>query len=223
MIPIMAMMAGGTALQMSAAEDQKDERRKILNQQMERDEQATGKAINLVQDEGRQYSLEDRLEGLKKQEDKTYGQIESDIQGAGGATINTAQDAGNVSEDFLKTKASRAVDEGTRLTAIAREAAKSRAPGQLMSDDALRRAGMAGQLQNTWSSNNNMARASGQDAEGVEMPAYGQLGQLASAIGTSMAGSQAAKGLGTSLKYAGSSTNPLAANYVNSMDSGIRW
>lgn len=222
LIPL-AISAAGTVAQMSAADEQRSDRRNIMNQQLERDGQATNKAIKLVQDEGQQYGLEDRLAALKKQEDQTYGQIESDIQGAGGSQISTAAGAGDVSEDFIKGRAERAVTEGTRLTSIAREAAKTRAPGQLMSEDALRRAGMAGELQNTWSSNSNMSRATGQDAEGVEMPAYGQLGSIASALGAGFAGSEAAKGLGTRIKYAGTSINPSAANYTNSMDSGIRW
>lgn len=220
-----AMMVGGTALQMKAAEDQKDERRSVLNRQLERDDAATGKAIQLVQDESGQYTMPNRLDAMQKQEDQTYQQIEADMQGAGGAMVDTASDAGNVSEDFLKTKAARAVDEGSRMTSIAREAAKARAPGSLLSEDALRRAGMAGNLQNIWGTNNNMARATGQDAEGVEAPMYGNFGKIASTLGSAslMANPQGTGQALTRLKYTGASNVPTAANYVNSMDSGIRW
>lgn len=220
-----AMMVGGTALQMKAAEDQKDERRSILNRQLERDDAATSKAIQLVQDESGQYNMPNRLDAIQKQEDQTYQQINTDMQGAGGAMVDTASDAGNVSEDFLKTKAARAVDEGSRMTSIAREAAKARAPGSMLSEDALRRAGMAGNLQNIWGTNSNMGRATGQDAEGVEAPIYGNLGKIASTLGSAslMANPGGVNSAMTRLKYAGASNVPTAANYVNSMDSGIRW
>lgn len=218
----MAMMAGGTVLQMQAAQDQADERRKILNTQLGRDEQATKKAIQLVQDESGNYTLPNRQEALQEEQGKTYDQIQTDMQGAGGAMVDTATDAGNVSEDFLKTKAARAIDEGTRLTSIAREAAKSRAPTQLMSSDALRRAGMAGNLQSMWGTNNNMSRATGIDAEGVQAPGYGSLGTIASSIGGASLASdpKAFNQMLTRWKYSGSSDVPTAANYVNSFDAG---
>lgn len=182
-----ALAVGGKLMEMQASQEQADERRRTINQQLERDDKATQKAIQIVQKEGGNYTTPNRQDELVKQQDKTYQQIDADMQGAGGASVNTASDAGNVSEDFLKTKAARAVDEGTRLTSIAREAAKSRAPGQLMTNDALSRAGMAGNLQNIWGTNSNMANATGIDAQGIEAPAYGSLGSIASAIGTGAA------------------------------------
>lgn len=210
--PELALMLAGTAMQMQAAKEQRDDRRSMLNRQLERDDAATTKAIDLVQDESGQYTVPNRQQAMQEQEQKTYDQIQADMEGAGGANVNTASDAGAVSEDFIKSKAARAVDEGNRLTAVAREAAKSRAPGQLMSEDAMRRAGMAGNLQNLWGTNKNMGRATGIDAEGVQAPAYGALGALASAAGQGMA-------LGKT-KYSGSSSNPFAANYENQMDRG---
>lgn len=217
-----AMMLLGTAMQMQAAEEQKDDRRRLLNQQLDRDEQATKKAVNLVQDESGNYTLANRQEALQAEQGKTFDQIQADVQGAGGASVSTASDAGNVSEDFLKTKAARAIDEGTRLTSIAREAAKSRAPTQLMGTDALRRAGMAGELQSLWGTNNNMGRATANDAEGVQQPMYGSLGTVASSLGAgSLYGNpDGVNQMMTRWKYSGSSNVPTAANYVNSMDAG---
>jgi len=193
MIPMVIALAG-TAAQMSAQADERDERRKTLNNQLERDETATKKSIDLVQKEGQNYGMDERLAAMKAQEEQGFGQTQADMQGAGGATVNTAGDAGNVSEDFIKGKAERAVTEGTRLTSIAREAAKTRAPGSLMNEDALRRAGMAGGLQSLWGTTSNMARATGNDAAAVQAPAYGALGSIASSIAPAM-GSGAGSGV----------------------------
>ncbi len=182
------LAGGGTLLQMSAQQDAADQKRSTLNRQLERDDQAQKKAIGLVQQEGQNYGIDERLKAMQGQEDQTYAQTQADIQGAGGAQVNTAGDAGSVSEDFLKGKAERAITEGTRLTSIAREAAKARAPTGLMSDDALRRAGLAGNLQNVWGTNSNMARATGTDADGVQEPGYGALGSIASAIAPAVGG-----------------------------------
>lgn len=219
------MMVGGTALQMQAAKEQRDDRRRILNQQLDRDESATKKAIDLVQQEAGNYTAQNRADAMAEQEGQTYQQIQQDMQGAGGANVATASDAGNVSDDFLKTKAARAVDEGTRLTAVAREAAKNRAPTMLMSNDSLRRAGMVGNLNNIWGTNKNMGTAAGVDASGVEAPAYGGLGAIASSIGgASLYGNPSGTNAAlTKYKYSGSSANPYAANYVNSFDGGIQF
>jgi hypothetical protein len=131
--------------------------------------------------------MANRQQGLQQAEDKTLAQTQADLQGAGGATINAAADAGNVSDDFLKTKAARAIEETTRLSDQAREAAKVRAPGQLQMDDSLSMARLAGSLQDLWGTTKNLAGANGMDAQSVQAPGYGQLGRVASAVGTSMA------------------------------------
>jgi hypothetical protein len=199
----MAIAAAGTAAQMSAQEEAADERRSIMNQQLERDDQATRKAVTLVQQEGENYGMDERLKAMKDQEDKTYEQTQADIQGAGGSLVNTAADAGNVSEDFIRGKAERAVTEGGRLTAIAREAAKARAPSSMMSQDALRRAGMVGNLQSTWGTNRNMSRATGVDVNNVQEPGYGALGSIASSIAPA-AGGMMGQGAGVSWDADGS-------------------
>ncbi|APW37167.1 hypothetical protein RD110_08110 [Rhodoferax koreense] len=184
----MLLSGGGALLQNQAQQDQADEKRQILNRQMERDNAATDKATALVQTEGQNYGMDQRNQQLAANEDKAYQQAQTDIAGAGGALVDTAGDAGNVSADFLKDKASRTIDEGTRLTSIAREAAKNRSAGGLMNDDALRRAGLAGNLQNLWGTTKNMDSATRNDADSVQTPGYGLLGSIASAAGGAMAG-----------------------------------
>lgn len=186
LIPLL-IAAGGTALSMSATEKQEADKRKVLNRQMERDDQASQKSTEQALQEGQRFTQDAREQGLQEAEDKTYAQTQADLQGAGGATINAAGDAGAVSEDFLKTKAARAIEETTRLSQAAREAAKVRAPGQLHMDDSLSMARMAGNLQNLWGTTQNMARANGMDAQSVREPGYGNLGRVATAVGGAMA------------------------------------
>lgn len=182
----LALSGGGALLQNQAARQQASDRRNTLNRQLARDEAATNKSIDLTQTEAKRYDPAARQQALAEQEGKTYEQAQADIAGAGGAMIPTAGDAGNVSQDFITSKAQKAIDEGSRLTSIAREVAKSRAPIQLGGVDALSRANLAGNLQNTWGTNNNMARATGMDAQNIDEPGYGGLGSIASAVGTGM-------------------------------------
>jgi hypothetical protein len=181
------MSAVGTAATMMASKEQADDRRSILNRQLQETEKATDKSIDMVQQEGKRFDQQARLDAMKQAEDKTFDQTQTDIAGAGGAALPAAAGAGNVSEDFLKTKAQRAVEEGSRLTSIAREAAKARAPGMLNFDDSLSMARLQGDSRNLWGSTRNLARANSMDADSVEAPAYGALGSIASAIGGGMA------------------------------------
>lgn len=206
MAPMAIMAIASTAMQMSAAEKQRRDQRAVLNRQLERDDKATTKAIDLVQQEGQRYDPAARAQGLKEQEQKVFDQTSADVQGAGGANIGAAADAGNVSEDFTKTRAQRAIDEGTRLTSIAREAAKNRSSSMLQGEDALKRADLAGTLQNTFGTNANMGRATGLDAQSVGQPFYGSLGKIAGAIAPNLAGG---------MSRAGAAANAAA--------SGIQW
>jgi hypothetical protein len=176
----------GTVATISAEQRAANDRRKILNQQLERTDAASKNAAQQALQEGQRFTQDNREQGLQQAEDKGYQQTQADLQGAGGASIAGAADAGNVSDDFLKTKAARAIDEGNRLTSIARETAKARAPGQLRMDDSLSMANLAGNLQDLWGTTRNMAGANSLDAQSVRPPAYGSLGKIATAAGGAM-------------------------------------
>jgi hypothetical protein len=178
----MAIMAAGTMAQMSAARSAQNKQRNMMNQQLEREDEATDKSVDLVQEEGKNYDSQSRLQQVKDAQAKTYAQAQADIEGAGGGLVNTSTTAGAVSDDFLKSKAEAAITEGTRLTDIAREASRARAPGVMRMDDSLRMAGLTGDLANVWGGVKNMHRATGLDVQGVTPPAYGALGSIASSI-----------------------------------------
>ncbi len=217
LVPLL-LAGGGAILQSQSKQEQADEKRSILNRQLERDDATSKKAVNLVQNEGQNYGLDARKDALNTQEGKTLDQITTDMQGA---TLGaTAGEAGNVSSDFTKDRASRAVDEGLRMTSIAKEVAKTRAPGMLQGEDGLRKANLSSTLQNIGGSNTNMARANSLDADAVQEPGYGALGSIASAIAPGFGGGSGSVGntLLSRLKYGGTSIIPTAANYENSMD-----
>lgn len=215
------IMAAGTAASMSAQREAQKERRSILNRQMEADEKATDQSAALAQQEGQRFSGQARAEGLQQQEQKTFDQTQADLGGAGGANIAAAADSASVSQDFLKTKAARAIDEGTRLTTIAREAAKQRAPGMLQLEDGLSMAGLSGNLQNLWGTRRNIGRAAGMDAQNVQEPGYGALGRIASAVG----GGMAASGYGSAVDTGAgiSPPNPYATGPYAMKPAGINF
>jgi hypothetical protein len=188
LVPLL-VSAVGTGVSLYAQNEQEKDQRKILNRQLERDEKASDKSAQMVLDEGQRYTQQNRQEALQQNEQKAYDQAQADISGAGGASISAAADNANVSDDFLKTKAARTVDEGNRLTSIAREAAKSRAPGMLGLDDSLSLAGMSGGQRSLWGTTKNMSGAAGLEAQSVSQPAYGALGKIATAAGGALAAS----------------------------------
>lgn len=217
LIPLL-VSAGGTIATISAQEQADAERKGLLNRQLERDDQASQKNNALVQEEGKRFDPNARLQGLADQEQKTYDQTQADMQGAGGGLVQTAATDANVSDDFLKTKAARAIEEGTRLTSIAREAAKARAPGQLGMDDSLSMANLAGQQQNLFGGLKNLDRATGLDAQSVTEPGYGNLGRVATALGGAMAGS----GYGQQQDTIGVPANPYYKKPVAGINFGSR-
>jgi hypothetical protein len=121
---------------------------------------------------------------MQAQEAAMQQQTMQDLGGAGAGMIDTAAGSGAVSGDFERAKAGRQAMEGDRMAAIAGELARVRAPGQTLSNEAQRRSALAEQLGSLWAQNRAQAGAAGRDAEAVEEPLYGQLGQLASMVGT---------------------------------------
>lgn len=181
------IQAAGTAATLHGQNKAAQERRDILNQQVARNTQATDKAIGMTMDQATRYAAPARTDALAQNEQKSYDQTQADIQGAGGAAIPVAASAGNVSGDFLKLKAAKAVEEGQRLTAMAREAAKARAPGMLGLDDSISMADTMGNVRSLMGTTRNMANANTLDAQAVQDPAYAGLGKIATAVGTGMA------------------------------------
>ncbi len=177
-----ALALAGTGAQMIGARQQQKQQRRVLNRAMEETDRTQRQATTQVMDEAKKYTPESRMQAMQDAEQAAYSQAQSDVGGGAAANIPTA--SGNVSADYLKAQADRALSEGSRLTSIAREAAKVRAPGSMQNAEALRRASLTGDLASRWSKNRNMSAAAQQDAASVEAPWYSDLGKIASAVGS---------------------------------------
>jgi hypothetical protein len=183
-------MAGGTAAQMHGADKMEEEQKRILNRSMEETQKTQDQASADVAMEGANFSPEKRALDLAAQEQGAIQRAQADLSGTEGIVQSATK--GNVSADFLKGKADKAISEGNRITDVVRESAKLRAPGQQMAEESIRRGALAGDLGSKWSSAGGMSRAAMLDAEGVEMPSIGQLGQIASMVGSVWAGGMGA-------------------------------
>lgn len=159
------------------AKKQARERRDILNKAYREQSDATSKSAADLVAEANKMSGGSRMDAMSAQEDAAYAQTQEDLAGAGGDLVGS-DTGGNVSSDFIKAKADKAITEGNRLTAIAREAAKLRAPGQLTTEEAQRQADLMARNGSMWGTVKNNTGAALTDAEGVQMPWYGQLGQM---------------------------------------------
>lgn len=208
------LLGGTTLLQMNAQQEAADKQRRILNNQMTQNEKATDRAISLVQQEGQNFSPEARQQALAAQEQATYDQAAKDLKlGAGGSTIDTAGGQGNVSAGYIKALADKELGETSRLAQVAREQAKVRAPALVGQTDSLRRADLAGNLQNIFGGARNMNGAASLDAQAVEEPAYGA---IAGALGN--IGAQYLAGAANAPKM-----KPAAGAGVVAGGSGIRF
>lgn len=188
--PELSLILGGlgTYAGVRGQQVQADRRNRILNDQLTRTGQVQDKAAQQVLNEGANYSPDKRMADMQAQEQATYDRSLSDLGPVASGIVDAAGDKGAGSADFIKAKADSAITEGNRITALARELAKTRAPGQLMTAEGMRRANLTGELSNQFSSNRNMGEAASLDAQNVEEPWWGQLGKVGQAVGMSMAG-----------------------------------
>lgn len=193
------LMAAGTAASIAGQQSQAREQRRIINRAMDDTAKTQKEGAQMVLDQAAKLSPQQRQQALADQENATYSQAQQDLSGrmdAGGtgAIIDTAGSPGAVSQDFVKAKADKAISEGTRLMEVAREAAKTRAPGQLLTSEGQQVADLMGRLGSKYGANKNMSQAATLDAQNVDTPLYGKLGKIASMVGSIWAGGQMAAG-----------------------------
>lgn len=181
LMPIIA--AAGTALSMSGERRAANERRDIMNHQLARTNATMDKTTGQILDEGKKYTPGQRMQDMVAQEGATFDQEQKDLSGAAAGVLPTAGDAGHVSQEFLKAKADRTLSEGNRMTSIARELAKVRAPGQQMQTEGLRRANLTGDVASQWATDRHLGDAAQLDAQSVEEPWWGQLGKIGQQVG----------------------------------------
>jgi len=174
------LIVGGTALQMQGQREQRRDRSRILNRAMDDAEQAQTMAVQTVTDEGEMLAPERRMADMQQAEDAAYERSMGDIAGI---DITPSQGAGAVSEAFEQLRARRSGEESARMSAVARELAKLRAPGMVQTDGAMRRGAMSEALGSMFNSQRARTNAAQFDADSVDMPMYGQIGQMIGGIG----------------------------------------
>lgn len=179
-----ALVAAGTAAQMLAAKAQQRQQRAILNRQFEKTDKATQEGTQAVISEGANQGGAAQLAAMKTAEDATAARTTADLKGAGADIIDTAGGDGSQSQAFLTAKADRALSEGNRQTAIARELAKVRSTGEVQTNNGMSRAALAERLASAGATARAGAQAAQLDAADVQAPWYGDVGKIASLVGS---------------------------------------
>lgn len=220
---LMYMYLAGTAAQMAGQEQQAQDKRQILNRSLAEADATQGKAIDTVKTEAAQLAPGQRQQAMQQAADAAYTRTMTDIAGAGGSRVDTSQGGGNVSDDFTRAKSERDAIEGDRTSNIARQLAKVRAPNDVATDEAMRRSAIAEQLGSVWSGQRQRSKASGLDADAVEVPGWGQAGGLmammsGAAMGAGYGGEAA---VGGSVGGSGATNAALAESAVGNPDYGI--
>ncbi len=177
------LVAGGTALSLIGESQANKKRQKIIGRQLEETSKTQDKSTQDVLGEAANFTGEKRRAAMQSAEDAAYDQAQKDID-ATGAGIVDVSGKGRVSDDFIKAKADKTLSEGNRLSALAREIAKTRAPSDLTREEAMRRANLTEKIGSRWSTTRNMGQAAQLDAGAVGTPWYGTLGKLAAALGS---------------------------------------
>lgn len=178
------LAVGGTAAQMLAAQQQRKQQRAILNRQFDKTDKATQEGAQAVISEGANQGGAAQLAAMKSAEDAATARTTADLKGAGADIIDTAGGEGAQSQAFLTAKADRALSEGNRQTAIARELAKVRSTGEVQTNNGMSRAALAERLGSVGSTLRAGAQAAQLDAADVQAPWYGDVGKIASLVGT---------------------------------------
>lgn len=215
----LATAIGGTAVSANAQSQQRKQQRTIMNRQLDTTAKTSEKAAELVKDEGQKYQADTRGQAMQAAEEAAFAQAQADLGGAGAGIIDGAGDTGNVSQDYLKAKADKTLTEGNRLTTVARELSKLRAPTELLNSEGLRRAELAGNLNNRWSTTRNLTNAGVMDAQQVEEPWWGNVGRVAQSYGLASAAGSLGGGAsptgGTGLTLDGVSAAQPSAGYLS--------
>jgi len=206
--------AGGAYISNQADKRRAGEQRSILNRSLDRSEKAQAETTGDVLKEAQKYAGDQRMAELQQQEAANVAQAEKDGAIRSAATAAVPGQTQGQPGTIALGDADKALSEGNRMTAIARELAKVRAPNQLLAAAQLRRANLAGDTNNLWSNDRSQANAAGLDAQSVKAPWWGTLGKVAQAVGTGMAGSALGAGLMASGTASAATTGAnYGANY----------
>jgi hypothetical protein len=186
--PAALLTLGSTAAQVVGAREQAKEQRGILNRAFEANDRATRGGTADVMQEAAKLAPDGQAQAMQQAEDAAFQRTQNDLSGAGADIIDTAGASGRQSDAFRTALERTQGQEGERMSAIAREFAKLRAPGEVQRDSALSRAALAERIGSMQMGNQRRAQAAQLDAQGVEEPWYSELGKIASIVGAAYTG-----------------------------------
>ncbi len=213
-----AASAGGTMMQADAADDAANERQNILRAGEEENQRINKAGEDTVnQFAEKTFDPQDRnqrYEDVANQREKTLAEALTEASAGSG---NAA--TGNVSTDYLGGQKTATADSAADAAKRARLLARTGAGGLMYGQESM----MGGQLASDLTGLSQKSRRNAnytQNAAGAVRDNGSLAGGLLSGLGAAgmSYGAGGADGLMGKIKYAGSSTNPLAANYMNSFD-----
>jgi hypothetical protein len=179
----LALMAGGTAAQAVGATQQAKQQRGILNRAFDKTQKVTQQGNADVLGQGAKETGAAQMADMGAAEDAIAARTGADLKGAGADLITAAGDNGAQSQAFLTAKADRALTEGNRQTAIARELAKVRSTGEVQTNNAMSRGSLMEELASRGNTNRAQTQAATLDAQSVQAPLISDLGKIASMAG----------------------------------------
>jgi hypothetical protein len=189
LIPL-AVAAAGAYAQHRGDQMAADDRRGVLNRQLDRTQKTQDQASQMVLDEGQNLNPAQRALDMQAQAEANYTQSQKDLTGAhtgAGADLIGGQPTARVSDDYRAAQTAVGATEGDRLSAIARELSKVRAPGQVGASEAQRRAQLSQTTGSLWGTNQNYDRAAQLEANSIDSPWWGKAGGLAKQAGLAYA------------------------------------
>jgi hypothetical protein len=222
----LALMAGGTAAQAVGSRQQAKQQRSILNRAFEKNDRSTKQSTSDVLGQGATETGAAQMADMGTAADAIAARTGADLKGAGADLIDAAGDNGAQSQAFLTAKADRALSEGNRQTAIARELAKVRSTGEVQNNNAMARGSLMEEIASRGNTNRAQTQAATLDAQSVQAPLISDLGKIASMAGMAGglggfgaagggAGAELAMtdiGVGAASAGAGGGMSPMAAS-----------
>lgn len=193
-----ALLAGGTAAQMLASREQARAQRRILNRAQDENDRTVKEGADDTLKLAGGMAPATQAEKIQAAAQAAAGRTMGDLRGAGADMIDTAGGAGATSSNFGRLRAERQAAEADRLAAIAQEVGRVRAPAEVMGNEAMARSALAERLASSFRVNQGRAQAAQLDAQDVDRPWYGDVGQIAALVGgIGLANPSAASASGT--------------------------
>lgn len=174
------IFGAGTAATMVGQEEQARQQRNIISRAQQQNAEDQDKGASDAISEAQTMDAGSREQAIQAEQQAAFERAQADV---GGASATVDQPSNGASAAYLQLKGQRDASEGERLTAVARELSKLRGVTSTQQAEATRRGALTERLGSMWNSGRQRTQAAGFDANSVDMPGYGQVGQLAQIVG----------------------------------------